>query len=263
MGADGSSLKNSRSPSLKPGGQYIQTSHSLWNNNGRNLANTWSVACASLSSGSQQEKSKGFDSVLSFLPSAEQEKQPHASFPTGKYNKWESTDIWEEKILSYLKSCKILFPWSPTAVPINSRYKNGKQAGRSCDYQRKASLSRGGHLSLWFPSQWFGKREGKAQNLWKSCLVSQDFGATAPRLTTAHDKVSKNKRINEVTKTTKIIQSNCHWVQHLSFPWNPPGKGRMSWKPRGAMALTKLQFGLTLAPRHQGLVKTWWTQSNG
>lgn len=114
------------------------------------------------------------------------------------------------KILCYLKSRKIPFPRSPTAVPINSRYKNGKQAGRSCDDQRKASLSRGGHLSLWFPSQWFGKREGKAQNLWKSCLVSQDFGATAPRLTTAHDKVSKNKRINEVTMTTKIIQSNCH-----------------------------------------------------
>lgn len=39
-------------------------------------------------------------------------------------------------------------------------------------------------------------------------MVPQDFGAAAPRLTTAHDKVSKNKRINKVTTTTKTIQSN-------------------------------------------------------
>lgn len=63
---------------------------------------------------------------------------------------------------------------------------------------------------MWFTSQWFGKREEKAQNLQKrkSCLVPQDFGAAAPRLTTAHDKVSRNKGINKVTMTTKTIQSN-------------------------------------------------------
>lgn len=39
-------------------------------------------------------------------------------------------------------------------------------------------------------------------------MVPQDFGAAAPRLTTAHDKVSRNKGINKVTTTTKTIQSN-------------------------------------------------------
>lgn len=152
-----------------------------------------------------------------FFPSAEQGKQPHVSFPTGKYYNTTRAPTFGKKRFNAI--------WKVAKFPSHGRQQQSQLTVdmKMANKLAGAVMTKGKHhlaeVDTWACGlQVNGLEKGKKKlKICRKGKVAWCHRILGPLLQGWQQHMTKCQRINKVTTTTKTIQSNWHWVWHLSF----------------------------------------------